>query len=161
MRVLLVHAHAPQQAAPLRSEASRLEVELARLQVQPPPPPPPPPPPRPPPPSHTHTHTHPPTNIILTAPEHYQAQQRTKAAELTAAEESVAALDAEQRALEPEVAQAVADCDSAGGSKEGAASFKEGASRGALHHAHAQASLHPADRDYQCILPAYMLARLT
>jgi len=73
----------------------------------------------------------------------------------------VAALDAEQRALEPEVAQAVTDCDAVGGSKEGAASSKEGASSkgGALHDA--QASLRPADRDYQCILPAYMLARLT
>ena len=73
----------------------------------------------------------------------------------------MAALDAEQRALEPEVAQAVADCDAVGGSTEGAASSKEGASSkgGALHDA--QASLRPADRDYQCILPAYMLARLT
>ena len=77
----------------------------------------------------------------------------------------MAALDAEQRALEPEVAQAVADCDAVGGSKEGAASSKEGTSQGAsskggaLHDA--QASLRPADRDYQCILPAYMRARLT
>ena len=76
----------------------------------------------------------------------------------------MAALDAEQRALEPEVAQAVADCDSCdavGGSKEGSACSKERASSkgGALHDA--QASLRPANRDYQVILPAYMLARLT
>ena len=74
----------------------------------------------------------------------------------------MAALDAEQRALEPEVAQAEADCDAAADSKdhEDAASSKDGASRGgALRNV--QARLRPADQDYQCILPAYMLERLT
>ena len=79
----------------------------------------------------------------------------------------MAALDAEQRALEPEVAQAEADCNAAADSKdhEDAASSKSkgGASRarggGAL--CNVQASLRPADREYQCILPAYMLERLT
>ena len=76
----------------------------------------------------------------------------------------MAALDAEQRALEPEVAQAEADCNAAADSKdhEDAASSKskDGASRGGAL-CNVQASLRPADREYQCILPAYMLERLT
>ena len=76
----------------------------------------------------------------------------------------MAALDAEQRALEPEVAQAEADCNAAADSKdhEDAASSKSkgGSSRGGAL-CNVQASLRPADREYQCILPAYMLERLT
>ena len=77
----------------------------------------------------------------------------------------MAALDAEQRALEPEVAQAEADCDAAADFKEhedaASSKSKDGASRGGGALCNVQASLRPADREYQCILPAYMLERLT